>query len=55
MITEIFFSHYSFSQKKQRSNLLEVVKATKDFANVDEDSKGLQVEKALKQVTLRSF
>lgn len=37
-------------QRKQKSNLLEVIKATKGFANAHEDEKGLQVEKTIKQV-----
>ncbi|KAJ7380440.1 Centromere/kinetochore protein zw10 [Desmophyllum pertusum] len=36
--------------RKQKSNLLEVVKATKGFANAHEDDKGLQVEKTMKQI-----
>ena len=37
-------------QRKQKSNLLEILKATKGFANADEDEKGLQVERTMKQV-----
>ena len=37
-------------QRKQKSHLLEIVKATKGFANAHEDEKGLQVEKTMKQV-----
>lgn len=37
-------------QRKQKSNHLEVIKATKGFANANEDEKGLQVEKTIKQV-----
>ena len=40
-----------YFQKKQQSNLLELVKNTEGFANVHEDAKGLQVEKTMKQVT----
>lgn len=36
--------------KKQQSHLLELVKATEGFANAHEDSKGLQVEKTMKQI-----
>ena len=41
------------SQRKQRSNLLEVVQGNKGFANVHEDEKGLQVEKSMKQVSIQ--
>lgn len=37
-------------QRKQKSNLLEILKATKGFANAHEDEKGLQVERTMKQV-----
>ena len=41
-----------FFQKKQQSNLLELVKNTQGFANVHEEAKNLQVEKTMKQVKL---
>ena len=37
-------------QRKQKSNLLEILKATKGFANAHEDEKGLQIERTMKQV-----
>ncbi|XP_020600690.1 centromere/kinetochore protein zw10 homolog [Orbicella faveolata] len=36
--------------RKQKSNLLEILKATKGFANAHEDEKGLQVERTMKQI-----
>ena len=37
-------------QRKQKSNLLEILKATQGFANAHEDEKGLQIERTMKQV-----
>jgi len=36
--------------RKQKSNLLEILKATKGFANAHEDEKGLEVERTMKQI-----